>query len=197
MKQHWTWLASLLSPNSNKGTLFSPSRQQTLAHIFRETPVRAGRAQGGHRGGHSDPVNPRAPPWLFLVPALPQLSASSFTDSTDALCSPGKSYKRMFRNIPQIKPYLPEQHFPLISLRKKSKMLQNPLGLRSRIIYTYFTLKNHLCMQTMPTIPAKSLWKPHPWGSGAIGNAVTAAAWDTEHAQAIFNLQYILFHLEV
>lgn len=52
-------------------------------------------------------------------------------------------------------------------------------------------------MQTMPTIPAKSLWKPHPWRSGAMGNAVTIAAWDTEHTQAVLPLQYILFHLEV
>lgn len=126
MKQRWTWLASLLPPNSNKGALFSPSRQQTLAHIFRETPVRAGRARGVHRGGHSDPVNLREAPRPFLIPALPQLNANGFTDSTDALCSPGKGYKRMFRHIPQIKPYLPEQHFPLISLRKKNKMLQKP-----------------------------------------------------------------------
>lgn len=100
MKQHWTWLASLLSPNSNKRTLFFPSRQQTLAHIFRETPVRAEELRDSSRGGHRDPVNHHGSFWSQLFPAPPQLNANSYTDSTDASCSPRKSYKRMFRHIP-------------------------------------------------------------------------------------------------
>lgn len=101
MKQHWTWLASLLSPNSNKGTLFLPADSKHW-HIF------SGRHLLGleelreySRGGHSDPVNLREPPWLFLIPAFScSSSAQYFTDSTDASCSPGKSHKRMFRHIP-------------------------------------------------------------------------------------------------